>query len=191
LLGEIGNAREREPVARALRPPLQLALRSGLGRWPTQGLQRSDSANHIPESCSAASTGKCGTLPFWRALSDQYRRLAAPSGGKAGREIHERCGAGWLALRRIYFWKVSCHESTRILTDKTSLSLTLRQPSVKDLFSQGFHSILAGLHSFSTNHLAFRFVFAYASGEFRTQCCTQLYELWRPLITTSALFPRT
>src|SRR5580658_484020 len=59
---------------------------------------------------------------------------------------------------------------------------------VKDRFSRGFHSILPGLHSFSTIHLALRFVFAYPSGEIRPQCCTKS---WRPLITTSALFRRT
>jgi hypothetical protein len=54
--GKFGSARERVPVARALRPPPQSAL-SGLGSWLPQGLQRSDSPNHA----SAASTGKSGT----------------------------------------------------------------------------------------------------------------------------------
>ena len=75
----------------------------------------------------------------------------------------------------------SCHGFSWIGADKTKSFEICARISFRDLFSRSFHSILAGLHSFSTNHLAFRFVFAYASGEFRTQCCT---ELWRLPITT-------
>ena len=44
--GKFGNARECEPVARALRPPPLSALRSGLGCWPPQRLQSNGSSNH-------------------------------------------------------------------------------------------------------------------------------------------------
>src|SRR6266849_9295952 len=44
--GKFGNARECQPVARALRPPPLPALRSGLGCWPPHRLHRYDSPNH-------------------------------------------------------------------------------------------------------------------------------------------------
>jgi hypothetical protein len=104
LLGEIGNAREREPVARALRPPLQLVPWSRLGRWPTQGLQRSDSPNPILRIMFCSSAGKCGTLRERCRTSTVVSLLLG--GGKAGREIHERCGTGGWPVPHLFLESV-------------------------------------------------------------------------------------
>ena len=73
LPGEIGNARERVPVARALRPSSTVRSLSGLDHRPTQGLQKRGSQNHD----SAASTGKCGTPERWRTSTVVPTLLAA------------------------------------------------------------------------------------------------------------------
>ncbi len=72
----------------------------------------------------------------------------------------------------LFFETFFCHGFARISADKTFHSECV-ELSVKALFSRGFHSILPGLHSFSTNHFAFRFVFAYPSREIRPECCAE------------------
>jgi hypothetical protein len=195
--GKFGNARECGPVARALRPPLQPALWSGLDRWPPQGRQKSDSQNRS----SAASTGKSGT-PCERCRTS-YRRLAAPSDGKARREIHERCGSDGWSGPHLFFagtllardWRGSARMN-HITSAVPSVPHSCPVLSVLDLFSQGFHRIAVGFTASAQIHLAFRFVFAYPSGGIRPECCAEhsarkpCTEIWRPLTTASALFPR-
>jgi len=95
--GKFGNARECEPVARALRPPPLPALRSGLGCWPPHRLHRYDSPNHssatvlvkVALTCGRCRTSTVGSPPL--------------SGGKARGEIHERCGSGGWPGPHLFF----------------------------------------------------------------------------------------
>ena len=186
MLGEIGNAREREPVARALRPPLQLALEAGWAAGQRRGCRKAILRILFSESCSAASTGKSGTLcERCRTGTVVPPLLAAGRQGlRSTNDAARVAGPG-----RICFWKTFLpriqRRSTRINPNRL---IKRRQLCVQDLFSQDFHRITVRFTASSQIHLAFRCLFAYAGREIRAEFNS---ETWRLLITTSALFPRT
>jgi hypothetical protein len=101
--GKFGNARECEPVARALRPPLRSAVRSGLGCWLLQGLQRNDSQNHILRiMVLQPDTGKSGTLHERCRTSTVDSPLLA-AGRQEERSTNDAARDGW-SRAAFVFW---------------------------------------------------------------------------------------
>ena len=105
---------------------------SRLGRWLTLGCRKTILRIIFSESCSAASTGKCGTLRERCRTSTVVPLLLAA--GRQDERSTKRCGARWLALRRICFWRAFCHGFARIRADKPSLSISLRQLLLRTCF---------------------------------------------------------
>ncbi len=139
---------------------------SGLGHWLTQRLQSGDSPNHG----SAAGTGKSGT-PGERCRTGTVVPTLLAAGKQDERSTNDAARDGWSRAAFVFaeFLRIlatDLHGSTPIIK---CFELFVRN-SVRDLFSRGFHSIQAGLHSFSTIHLALRFVFAYPRRRITTEC---------------------
>jgi hypothetical protein len=142
LPGEIGNARERVPVARALRPSSTVRSLSRLGHSRSQGLQRSDFLNRS----SAASTGKCGT-PGERCRTST---VVSPLLAAGRQELRSTNDAARVAgPGRICFWRrLSCHGLARARGCRVRPVVPqLSEPLLQSVFS-GLPQNVLFLHSF-------------------------------------------